>query len=102
MVSEFARKTAGGAGPSNGLKMSTSRRTSTMDLKRRALLAAGAAVAATTAVPRVLGQQTGSRGKGKFYEKSSVRIYYRGGWVRLPPHATPARRIERDDCLLHR
>jgi len=47
-----------------------------MDLKRRALLKAGAAVAATTAVPRVFGQQPGSGGKGKFYEKGSVRIYY--------------------------
>src|SRR5262245_35727529 len=56
--------------------MSTPRRTSTMDPKRRALLAAGAAVAATAAVPRVLAQQPGSRGAGKFYEKGSVRIYY--------------------------
>jgi pimeloyl-ACP methyl ester carboxylesterase len=47
-----------------------------MDLKRRALLAAGAAMAATTAVPRVFGQQSGSGGKGAFYEKGSVRIYY--------------------------
>jgi pimeloyl-ACP methyl ester carboxylesterase len=47
-----------------------------MDLKRRALLAAGAAMAATTAVPRVFGQQPGSRGKGEFYDKGSVRIYY--------------------------
>jgi len=47
-----------------------------MDLKRRALLKAGAAAAATTAVPRVFGQQPGSGGKGKFYEKGSVRIYY--------------------------
>jgi pimeloyl-ACP methyl ester carboxylesterase len=47
-----------------------------MDLKRRALLAAGAAVAATAAVPRVFGQQPGSSGKGAFYEKGAVRIYY--------------------------
>ena len=47
-----------------------------MDMKRRALLAAGAAMAATTAVPRVFGQQPGSRTNGKFYEKGSVRIYY--------------------------
>jgi pimeloyl-ACP methyl ester carboxylesterase len=47
-----------------------------MDPKRRALLAAGAAVAATTAVPRVFAVQPGSRGTGKFYEKGSVRIYY--------------------------
>jgi pimeloyl-ACP methyl ester carboxylesterase len=47
-----------------------------MDPKRRALLAAGAAVAATTAVPRVFAQQPASGGTGKFYERSSVRIYY--------------------------
>jgi pimeloyl-ACP methyl ester carboxylesterase len=47
-----------------------------MDVKRRALLAAGAAVAATAAVPRVFGQQRGSGGKGEFYKKGSVRIYY--------------------------
>jgi len=47
-----------------------------MDPKRRALLAAGAAVAATTAVPRVFAVQSGAAGPGKFYEKGSVRIYY--------------------------
>jgi pimeloyl-ACP methyl ester carboxylesterase len=47
-----------------------------MDPKRRALLAAGAAVAATTAVPRVFAVQGGAAGPGKFYEKGSVRIYY--------------------------
>src|SRR5262245_38279756 len=47
-----------------------------MDLKRRTLLAAGAAAAASTAVPRVFAQQPASRGTGKFYEKGSVRIYY--------------------------
>src|SRR6478752_3599006 len=47
-----------------------------MDPKRRALLRAGAAVAATTAVPRVFAQQPGGKGTGKFYEKGSVRIYY--------------------------
>ena len=47
-----------------------------MDPKRRALLAAGAAVAARAAVPRVLAQQPASRGTGKFFEKGSVRIYY--------------------------
>ena len=47
-----------------------------MDPKRRALLAAGAAVAATTAVPRVFARQAASRGTGTFYEKGSVRIYY--------------------------
>jgi len=47
-----------------------------MDPKRRALLAAGAAVAATTAVPRVFAVQGGAAGPGQFYEKGSVRIYY--------------------------
>src|SRR5262249_41023948 len=47
-----------------------------MDPKRRALLAAGAAVAATTAMPRVFAQQPGSRGTGKFYEKAPFRIYF--------------------------
>jgi len=47
-----------------------------MDPKRRALLAAGAAVAATTAVPRVFAMQPANRGTGKFYEKGPVRIYY--------------------------
>ena len=47
-----------------------------MDLKRRTLLAAGAAAAASTAVPRVFAQQPASKGTGKFYEKGSVRIYY--------------------------
>ena len=47
-----------------------------MDLKRRALLAAGAAAAARTAVPRVFAQQGASRGTGKYFEKGPVRIYY--------------------------
>src|SRR5262245_8702295 len=47
-----------------------------MDPKRRALLAAGAAVAASTAVPRLLGAQSANRGTGKFYEKGATRIYY--------------------------
>ena len=34
-----------------------------------AILAAGAAVAASTAVPRVFAQQPGNKGTGKFYEK---------------------------------
>jgi pimeloyl-ACP methyl ester carboxylesterase len=47
-----------------------------MDPKRRALLAAGAAVVASTAVPRVFAAQAGSKGGGKFYEKGAARIYY--------------------------
>jgi len=46
-----------------------------MDPKRRALLAAGAAMAATTAVPRAFDMQP-SKGTGKVYEKGAVRIYY--------------------------
>src|SRR3984885_3901289 len=44
-----------------------------MDSTRRTILAAGAVAAATSAVPRLFAQQPG---KGKFYEKGPVRIYY--------------------------
>ncbi len=44
-----------------------------MGSTRRTILAAGAAAAATAAVPRLFAQQAGN---GKFYEKGSVRIYY--------------------------
>ena len=47
-----------------------------MDLTRRSILAAGAAAAATTAVPCLFAQQSGSAGTGKFYERGPVRIYY--------------------------
>jgi pimeloyl-ACP methyl ester carboxylesterase len=47
-----------------------------MGSTRRTILAAGAAAAATAAVPRVFAQQTGAQGSGKFYEKGPVRIYY--------------------------
>ena len=47
-----------------------------MGLTRRTILAAGAAAAATAAVPRVFAQQSGKGGTGKFYERGSVRIYY--------------------------
>jgi len=47
-----------------------------MGSTRRTLLAAGAAAAATAAVPRVFAQQAGTAGVGKFYERDSVRIYY--------------------------
>ena len=43
---------------------------------RRTLLTAGAAAAATAAVPRIFAQQAAQAGAGKFYEKGSVRIYY--------------------------
>ena len=47
-----------------------------MDSTRRTILAVGAGVAATAAVPRVLAQQSGNGGTGKFYDRGSVRIYY--------------------------
>jgi pimeloyl-ACP methyl ester carboxylesterase len=43
---------------------------------RRTILAAGAAAAATTAVPRALAQPSGKPGPGSFYERGPVRIYY--------------------------
>src|ERR1700757_726293 len=47
-----------------------------MGLTRRIVLAAGAAAAATGALPRAFAQQASKAGTGKFYEKGSVRIYY--------------------------
>ncbi len=47
-----------------------------MGSTRRTILAAGAAAAATAAVPGVFAQQPGERGTGKFYERGPVRIYY--------------------------
>src|SRR6187549_3941436 len=47
-----------------------------VDLTRRTVLAAGAAAAATAAVPELFAQQSGSGGTGKFYERGPVRIYY--------------------------
>src|SRR5580692_8998829 len=47
-----------------------------MGLTRRIVLAAGAAAAATAALPRAFAQQASKGGTGKFYEKGSVRIYY--------------------------
>ena len=55
-----------------------------MDPKRRALLAAGAAVAATTAVPRVFAQQPAVRGTGKFFDKGPVHIYYEEAGSGIP------------------
>ena len=46
-----------------------------MDSTRRSILAAGAAAAATAAVPAVFAQSS-THGAGKFYEKGPVRIYY--------------------------
>src|SRR6195256_3023390 len=47
-----------------------------MGLTRRTILAAGAAAAATAALPGAFAQQASKGGPGKFYEKGSVRIYY--------------------------
>jgi pimeloyl-ACP methyl ester carboxylesterase len=55
-----------------------------MGSTRRTILAAGAAAAATAAVPRVFAQQAGAQGTGKFYEKGSVRIYYEEAGSGLP------------------
>ena len=43
---------------------------------RRTILAAGAAAAATTAVPLARAQPSGRAGTGSFYERGPVRIYY--------------------------
>ena len=47
-----------------------------MGMTRRTILAGGAAVAATAAVPRVFAGQSGRGGTGKFYARGAVRIYY--------------------------
>jgi len=47
-----------------------------MDRTRRTILAAGAAAAATAAVPRVFAEQSTKRGTGRFYERGPVRIYF--------------------------
>ncbi len=47
-----------------------------MGSTRRTILAAGAAAAATAAVPRVFAQQSDKAGTGKFYDRGAVHIYY--------------------------
>ena len=47
-----------------------------MDPIRRKILKTAVAATAMAAAPRVLAQQPGSTGTGKFFEKGSVRIYY--------------------------
>ena len=47
-----------------------------MALTRRSILAAGAAAAATAAVPRVLAQRSGQGEAARFYERGPVRIRY--------------------------
>src|ERR1700722_13891675 len=55
-----------------------------MGLTRRDVLAAGAAAAATAALPSAFAQQAGTAGTGKFYEKGSVRIYYEEAGAGFP------------------
>src|ERR1700681_2946154 len=55
-----------------------------MGLTRRTILAAGAAAAATAALPRAFAQQPSKGETGKFYEKGSVRIYYEEAGSGLP------------------
>src|SRR5258708_29018982 len=55
-----------------------------MGSTRRTILAAGAAAAATAAVPRVFAQQVEKRGTGKFYENGPVRIYYEEAGAGFP------------------
>ena len=55
-----------------------------MGLTRRTILAAGAAAAATAALPRAFAQQASNGGTGKFYEKGSVRIYYEEAGAGFP------------------
>ena len=51
-----------------------------MSSTRRTILAAGAAAAAGTALPRVFAQA----GTGKFYERGPVRIYYEEAGSGMP------------------
>ena len=73
-----------------------------MGLTRRTVLAAGAAAAATAAVPDVFAQQSGKGANGKFYERGPVRIYYEEAGAGLPVVTASRRRIELDDRLFHR
>jgi pimeloyl-ACP methyl ester carboxylesterase len=54
-----------------------------MGLTRRKILAAGAAAAATAALPPAFAQQA-TKGNGKFYEKGPVRIYYEEAGTGFP------------------
>ena len=55
-----------------------------MGLTRRSVLAAGAAAAATAALPNTFAQQPTNAGNGKFYEKGSLRIYYEEAGAGFP------------------
>src|SRR3954468_4981849 len=64
--------------------MSQPGRDAPMDPKRRALLAAGAAAAATAGLRRALAPQASRSSTGKFYEKGPVRIYYEEAGTGVP------------------
>jgi pimeloyl-ACP methyl ester carboxylesterase len=55
-----------------------------MGLTRRAILAAGAAAAATAALPGAFAQRSNSGRTGKFYENGSVHIYYEEAGTGFP------------------
>src|SRR5277367_3252831 len=55
-----------------------------MGLTRRTILAAGAAAAASAALPRAFADQASEGGSGKFYEKGPVRIYYEEAGAGFP------------------
>ena len=61
-----------------------------VDLTRRTVLAAGAAAAATAAMPDLFAQQSGKTGTGKFYERGPVRIYYEEAGSGFPLLLLPA------------
>lgn len=55
-----------------------------MGMTRRTILAAGAAAAAASALPRALAQQASGGRSGKFYERGSARIYYEEAGAGFP------------------
>src|SRR5437867_11362709 len=63
------------------LQRSKNRRALIMDSTRRTILAAGVAAAAAAAVPGVFAQRSG---KGKFYQRGPVRIYYEEAGSGIP------------------
>src|SRR6202051_1698673 len=65
------------------------RRTPIMGSTRRTILAAGAAAAATAAVPRVFAQQVEKGGTGQFLKRGPVRIYYEEAGAGFPLMSLP-------------
>ena len=69
-----------------------------MGSTRRPILAAGAAAAATAAVPRAFAQKAGKGGSAmSFYEKGSVRIHYEEAGSGYPLLLIAGGGIEFDD-----